>query len=128
MEQECREEQERVRALEETCKMDAACQKAKDAEVRKYLKDLESEVLMKGKIFYRVQKISRKSAGKPSRATTQVQGTLPGVLGERVTLINSKGQSLMGTRNESRCGQCELGNRACVAPDNATYAVKQTLA
>ncbi|KAJ8585290.1 hypothetical protein M405DRAFT_865513 [Rhizopogon salebrosus TDB-379] len=122
MEQECREEQERVRALEEMRKTDAARQKAKDAEVRKYLEDLESEALMKGKIFYGVQKISRKSAGKPSGATTQARGTLPGVPGERVTLINSKGQSLTGTRNETRCGQCELGNRACVAPDNATLA------
>ncbi|KAJ8591767.1 hypothetical protein M405DRAFT_860296 [Rhizopogon salebrosus TDB-379] len=138
MEQECREEQERICALEETRKTDAAHQKAKDAEVRKYLEDLEAEALMKGKILYGVQKISRKSAGKPSGATTQARGTLPGVPGERVTLINSKGQSLTGTRNESRCGQCELGNRACVAPDNAvsdlflfafakTYAVKQTL-
>ncbi|KAJ8582566.1 hypothetical protein M405DRAFT_846360 [Rhizopogon salebrosus TDB-379] len=128
MEQECREDQERVCTLEETRKTDAARQKAKDAEVHKYLEDLESEALMKGKIFYRVQKISHKSAGKPSGATTQARGTLPGVPGERVTLINSKGQSLTGMRNESRCGQCELGNRACVAPDNATYAVKQTLA
>ncbi|KAJ8584918.1 hypothetical protein M405DRAFT_865836 [Rhizopogon salebrosus TDB-379] len=120
MEQECREEQERVRALEEMRKTDAVRQKAKDAEVCKYLEDLESEALMKGKIFYGVQKISRKSAGKPSGATMQVRGTLPGIPGERVTLINSKGQSLTGTRNESRCGQCELGNRACVAPDNMT--------
>ncbi|KAJ8582793.1 hypothetical protein M405DRAFT_867546 [Rhizopogon salebrosus TDB-379] len=122
MEQECREEQERVRALEEMRKTDVARQKAKDAEVRKYLEDLEAEALMKGKIFYGVQKISRKSAGKPSGATTQARGTLPGVPGERVTLINSKGQTLTGTRNETRCGHCELGNRACVAPDNATLA------
>ncbi|KAJ8581047.1 hypothetical protein M405DRAFT_869008 [Rhizopogon salebrosus TDB-379] len=139
MEQECREEQERVHALEEMRKTDAARQKAKDAEVRKYLEDLESEAPMKGKIFYGVQKISRKSAGKPSGATTQAQGTLPGVLGERVTLRNNKGQMLTGTRNETHCGQCELGNRACVAPDNVvsdffsfafakTYAVKLTLA
>jgi hypothetical protein len=119
MEEECREEQERVRALEETRKTDTARQKAKDAEVHKYLEDLESEALMKGKIFYGVQKISHKSAGKPSGATTQARGTLPGVPGERVTLRNSKGQTLMGMRNEARCGQCELGNRACVAPDNA---------
>jgi hypothetical protein len=119
MEEECREEQGRVRALEETHKTDAAHQKVKDAEVHKYLKDLESEALMKGKIFYRVQKISCKSAGKPSGATAQARGTLPGVPGERVTLRNSKGQMLTGTRNETRCGRCELGNRACVAPDNA---------
>jgi hypothetical protein len=119
MEQECREEQERVCALEETCKADAARQKAKDAEVRKYLEDLESEALMKGKIFYGVQKILCKSAGKPSGATTQARGTLPGVPGKRVTLRNSKGQMMTGTRNETCCGQCELGNRACMAPDNA---------
>jgi AAA15 family ATPase/GTPase len=118
MEEECREEQERVRALEEMRKTDAMRQKVKDAEVHKYLEDLESEALMKGKIFYGVQKILRKSVGKPSGATTQAWGTLPGILGERVTLINSKGQTLTGTRNESRCGQCELGNRVCVAPDN----------
>ncbi|KAJ8595644.1 hypothetical protein M405DRAFT_857148 [Rhizopogon salebrosus TDB-379] len=122
MEQECREEQERARTLEETRKADAACQKAKDAEVRKYLEDLELEALMKGKIFYGVQKILRKSAGNPSGAMTQAQGTLPGVPGERVTLRNSKGQTMTGTRNETRCGYCEQGNRACVAPDNATLA------
>jgi hypothetical protein len=123
MEQECREEQERVRALEETRKADAARQKAKDAEVRKYLEDLESEALMKGKIFYGVQKILRKSAGNPSGATTQARGTLPGVPGERVTLRNSKGQTMTGMRNETRCGYCEQGNRACVAPDNAVSVV-----
>jgi hypothetical protein len=69
MEEECREELERVRVLEETRKTDAARQKAKDAEVRKYLEDLESEVLMKGKIFYGV----RKSAGKLSGVTTQAR-------------------------------------------------------
>ncbi|KAJ8583512.1 hypothetical protein M405DRAFT_845765 [Rhizopogon salebrosus TDB-379] len=127
MEQGCREEQERVCALEETCKTDAARQKVKDAEVRKYLEDLESEALIKGKIFYRVQKISCQSVGKPSGAMMQARGTLPGIPGERVTLRNNKEQTLMGTRNETHCGQCELGNRACVAPDNAAYAVKQTL-
>jgi hypothetical protein len=119
MEEECREELERVRALEAAHKTDATRQKAKDAEVHKYLEDLESEALMKGKIFYGVQKISRKSVGKSSGATMQARGTLPGIPGERVTLRNSKGQTLTGTRNETRCGQCELGNRACVAPDNA---------
>jgi hypothetical protein len=59
--------------------MDAACQKVKDAEVHKYLEDLESETLMKGKIFYGVQKISCKLPGKLSGATTQARGTLPGV-------------------------------------------------
>jgi hypothetical protein len=99
--------------------VDTARQKVKDTEVRKYLEDLESEALMKGKIFYRVQKILCKSAGKLSGVTTQARGTLPGILGKRVTLRNSKGQTVTGTRNETRCGQCELGNRACVAPDNA---------
>ncbi|KAJ8581302.1 hypothetical protein M405DRAFT_868794 [Rhizopogon salebrosus TDB-379] len=118
MEEECREEQERVHALAEMHKTDAAHQKAKDAEVRKYLEDLESEVLMKGKIFYGVQKILCKSVGKPSGATTQARGTLPGVPGDRVTLRNSKGVTQTGTRNDSRCGYCRLGNRACVAADN----------
>jgi hypothetical protein len=71
IEQEHREELERVCALAEVCKMDAAHQKVKDAEVHKYLEDLESEALMKGKMFYGVQKILCKSEGKPSGATTQ---------------------------------------------------------
>jgi hypothetical protein len=63
-------------SLAEAHRSDAARQKAKDAEVRKYLEGLESEALMKGKIFYRVQKVLHKSAVKLSGAVAPSQGTL----------------------------------------------------
>jgi hypothetical protein len=118
IEEERREELERVHALAEVHKTDAVRQKVKDTEVRKYLEGLESEVLMKGKIFYGVQKILRKSEVKLSGATTQSRGTLLGAPGDRVTLRNSKGDTQTGTRNESHCTYCRLGNRACVTADN----------
>jgi hypothetical protein len=92
--------------------------KAKEAEVHKYLEDLELEVLMKGKIFYVVQKVLRKLAVKLSGATMQSWGTLLGAPGNRVTLKNSKGDIQSGTRNVSCCHFCQLGNKVCMTADN----------
>jgi hypothetical protein len=112
-EQERKEELERQRALAETRKAELARQKAKEPEVRKYLEGLEFEALMKGKTFYPVQNVVRKTVAKPSGVAAS--GSAPG---GRVTLRNSKGQTLTGVRNAPCCTFCATGNRACATADN----------
>jgi hypothetical protein len=112
-EQERKEELDRQRALAETRKAEAARQKAKEPEVRKYLEDLESEALMKGKMFYPVQNIARKSVAKPSSAAAGSQAASGSASRDLVTLRNSKGVTLTGVRNTPRCTFCEGGRRAC---------------
>jgi DNA polymerase II small subunit/DNA polymerase delta subunit B len=122
-EQERKEELERQRALAESRKAEDARQKAREPEVRKYLEGLESEALMKGKTFYPVQNVARKSVAKPSGAAA---GSQPGsgiAPADLVTLRNSKGVTLTGVRNTPRCSFCEGGKRACATvPKEVSFA------
>ena len=122
-EKERKEELDRQRALAETRKAEAARQKAKEPEVRKYLEDLESEALMKGKMFYPVQNIAQKSVAKLSSAAAGSQVALGSASRDLVTLRNSKGVTLTGVRNTPRCTFCEGGRRACaMVPKEGSFA------